>query len=101
MMSIDFCKFLHGTILESDFDYTSRKVYLVVQCGDLDQLMAVKGYFNLNRDKNIEVKMILRKDVFVQLVTLPPVKKAIESLETNKIKYELFDKVRIEPTDSR
>lgn len=35
-----------------------------------------------------------------KLVTLPPVKEAIESLETNKIKYELFDKVRIEPTDS-
>ena len=34
-------------------------------------------------------------------MTLPPVKEAIESLETNKIKYELFDKVRIEPTDSR
>ncbi|PFX16371.1 Hydroxyacid-oxoacid transhydrogenase, mitochondrial [Stylophora pistillata] len=36
-----------------------------------------------------------------KLVTLPPVKEAIESLETNKVKYELFYEVRIEPTDAR
>ncbi|XP_022805089.1 hydroxyacid-oxoacid transhydrogenase, mitochondrial-like [Stylophora pistillata] len=35
-----------------------------------------------------------------KLVTLPPVKEAIESLETNKVKYELFYEVRIEPTDA-
>jgi len=35
------------------------------------------------------------------LVTLPPVKEAIESLETSNVTYELFDRVRIEPTDTR
>lgn len=35
-----------------------------------------------------------------KLVNLPPVKEAIESLESNGVKYELYDKVRIEPTDT-
>jgi len=35
-----------------------------------------------------------------KLVTLPPVKEAIESLETSNVTYELFDRVRIEPTDT-
>ena len=34
-------------------------------------------------------------------MNLPPVKEAIESLESNDVKYELYDKVRIEPTDTR
>lgn len=35
-----------------------------------------------------------------KLVNLPPVKEAVESLERNGVKYELYDKVRIEPTDT-
>jgi len=35
------------------------------------------------------------------VVSLPPVKEAIQSLDGNGIKYELYDKVRIEPTDTR
>ena len=38
---------------------------------------------------------------FFKLVNLPPVKEAIESLESNGVNYELYDKVRIEPTDTR
>ena len=34
-------------------------------------------------------------------MTLPPVREAIESLETHNVRYELFDRVRIEPTDTR
>lgn len=34
-------------------------------------------------------------------MNLPPVKESIESLESNDVKYELYDKVRIEPTDTR
>lgn len=37
----------------------------------------------------------------LQLSELPPVKEAIESLETHGINYDVFDRVRIEPTDSR
>ncbi|XP_015748924.1 PREDICTED: hydroxyacid-oxoacid transhydrogenase, mitochondrial-like, partial [Acropora digitifera] len=36
-----------------------------------------------------------------KVVSLPPVKEAIQSLDGNGVKYELYDKVRIEPTDSR
>ncbi|KAK2553916.1 Hydroxyacid-oxoacid transhydrogenase [Acropora cervicornis] len=36
-----------------------------------------------------------------KVVSLPPVKEAIQSLDGNGIKYELYDKVRIEPTDTR
>ncbi|CAH3141671.1 unnamed protein product [Porites lobata] len=35
-----------------------------------------------------------------KLVNLPPVQATIESLETNGVNYELYDKVRIEPTDA-
>ncbi|XP_015771800.1 PREDICTED: hydroxyacid-oxoacid transhydrogenase, mitochondrial-like [Acropora digitifera] len=35
-----------------------------------------------------------------KVASLPPVKEAIQSLEGNGIKYELYDKVRIEPTDT-
>ena len=34
-------------------------------------------------------------------MNLPPVQAAIESLEKNGVNYELYDKVRIEPTDAR
>ena len=34
-------------------------------------------------------------------MTLPPVKEAIKSLEISNVRYELFDRVRIEPTDTR
>ncbi len=33
------------------------------------------------------------------LAKLPPVQKVLESLEANGISYELFDRVRVEPTD--
>ena len=34
-------------------------------------------------------------------MNLPPVQAAIDSLEKNGVNYELYDKVRIEPTDAR
>ncbi|XP_065057090.1 hydroxyacid-oxoacid transhydrogenase, mitochondrial-like [Rhopilema esculentum] len=35
-----------------------------------------------------------------KLVNLPPVKQAVESLEKSGVQFQLFDDVRIEPTDS-
>ena len=34
-------------------------------------------------------------------MNLPPVKQAVESLEQSGVQFQLFDDVRIEPTDSR
>src|ERR1044071_3169450 len=31
--------------------------------------------------------------------TLPPVQTVIESLDANQIKYDIYDRVRVEPTD--
>lgn len=39
--------------------------------------------------------------LYLKLVNLPPVKQAIESLEKSDVNFQLFDDVRIEPTDSR
>ena len=36
-----------------------------------------------------------------KLANLPPVKQAVESLENNDVSYQVFDDVRIEPTDER
>ena len=39
--------------------------------------------------------------ILFQLSNLPPVKQAVESLEGNDVNYQVFDDVRIEPTDDR
>lgn len=35
------------------------------------------------------------------LSRLPPVKAVLESLVKNRVQYKVYDKVRVEPTDTR
>lgn len=36
-----------------------------------------------------------------KLALLPPVQAVLQSLDENRVKYKVYDKVRVEPTDAR
>lgn len=36
-----------------------------------------------------------------KLSLLPPVRAVLESLDKNRVKYKVYDNVRVEPTDAR
>lgn len=36
-----------------------------------------------------------------QLARLPPVAAVLQSLDENRVKYKVYDNVRVEPTDAR
>ena len=64
---------------------------------------AIRFGFGATREVGAELTDLGKKHVLVftdrQLRALPPVANVLQSLEDNKIRFSVFDRVRIEPTD--
>ncbi len=64
---------------------------------------AIRFGFGVTREVGAELAELGKQNVLVftdpLLRTLPPVATALQSLEDSKIRYSVFDKVRVEPTD--
>lgn len=59
----------------------------------------------VTREIGMDMVNLKAKNVCVMtdphLVNMPPVKATVDSLTKNGVKFEVFDKVRVEPTESR
>jgi len=64
---------------------------------------AIRFGFGVTREVGAELADLSKQHVLVftdpTLRTLPPVATALESLEKHKIRFSVFDRVRVEPTD--
>ncbi len=64
---------------------------------------AIRFGFGVTRELGSELSDLGRQNVLVftdpLLRKLPPVATALQSLEDNKIRFSIFDRVRVEPTD--
>lgn len=64
---------------------------------------AIRFGFGVTREVGAELAELGKQNVLVftdpLLRALPPVATALQSLEDNKIRYSVYDKVRVEPTD--
>src|SRR5450631_1911501 len=64
---------------------------------------AIRFGFGVTRELGAELADLGKQSVLVfidpLLRNLPPVVTALQSLEDNKIRFSIFDRVRVEPTD--